>query len=162
MITAIRLTLVRPFFGVGPNNFAVAVHQESIEERHRVPWRTTHNTLLQVSSETGVPGLILYLATLIAAYKRIRWLRKAARYHPELEAVGSMAFVVEASLIVFMVASLFASFAYSLYFPTLTILAEFLPRLAREEYPVLRQHAVFSVASMPPARRAAASRTLPA
>ena len=58
---SLALTMQHPFFGVGPGEFAVAVYEDSKKENKHAPWLGTHNSYTQVSSECGIPALLLYL-----------------------------------------------------------------------------------------------------
>jgi O-antigen ligase len=61
LATSVALTLTNPIFGLGPGNFADTVVEEG--RRRGVEWAPLgpHNAYTQISSETGVPGLILFL-----------------------------------------------------------------------------------------------------
>ena len=58
---AIELTLRHPLFGVGPLMFEDAVDEYVRNaEGRRSTWQVSHNSYLQISSETGIPGFLLY------------------------------------------------------------------------------------------------------
>jgi O-antigen ligase len=59
--TGIALTLENPVIGVGPGNFGPTV--VDIGRSQGFDWvpLNTHNAYTQISSETGIPGFILYL-----------------------------------------------------------------------------------------------------
>ena len=62
LIQSIHMTFEHPLFGVGPGVFSYA----SWDERHAATgqggWaQVTHNTYTQISSETGIPGFILFV-----------------------------------------------------------------------------------------------------
>jgi O-antigen ligase len=59
--TSLAVTLGSPLFGVGPGNFAFFVAEEG--RSRGVEWApmNTHNAYTQVSSETGIPGLLLFV-----------------------------------------------------------------------------------------------------
>lgn len=71
LMKAVIITAENPIVGVGINNFGAASH-------HR--WNTgsgrsylgCHNTYLEYSAELGLPGILLYLALLYAAWKTLR------------------------------------------------------------------------------------------
>ena len=70
LVQSVILTAENPIFGVGMNNFAAAAHDRfnnSDEE-----WVGCHDTFLQISSELGIPGLLLYVFLLRAAWKTVR------------------------------------------------------------------------------------------
>jgi O-antigen ligase len=64
LATGIALTLDNPIFGVGPGNFAATVVEEGRSQG--VEWAALgpHNTYTQISSETGIPGILLFLLLL--------------------------------------------------------------------------------------------------
>ena len=66
------VTMTRPVTGVGMGQFPdyedFLARQEG---RRKGSWVGTHNTYTQISSETGIPGLLLFVAVLFVAYRRI-------------------------------------------------------------------------------------------
>ena len=63
--TGIALTLENPVFGVGPGNFGPTVVE--IGKSQGFDWvpLNTHNAYTQISSETGIPGFLLYLVLIV-------------------------------------------------------------------------------------------------
>jgi len=59
--TSLAVTLSNPFFGVGPGNFPLVVVEQGRAAGLEWAPMTTHNAYTQVSSETGIPGSILFL-----------------------------------------------------------------------------------------------------
>ena len=57
-----EVTKEHPFFGVGPGNFDQVSGQ----------WHTTHNSLTLMSSEGGVPAIILYVLILWRGFTNLR------------------------------------------------------------------------------------------
>jgi putative inorganic carbon (HCO3(-)) transporter len=90
LYSGLKLTARHPIFGVGPGNFPTAHWSEALAEGTRVGWNVTHNTYLQLSSETGIPGLLLFVAFLFNAFRATRRVIKngAANGHPELARAG--------------------------------------------------------------------------
>jgi O-antigen ligase len=105
---SLKTTALHPLFGVGPGNFQVV----SAEEMSGT-WHTSHDTFLQLSSEAGVPALILYLMILWSALSNLRVVK---RYREHASEQKLWAGALNASLLAFIVASVFASEAYQ-YFP---------------------------------------------
>jgi O-antigen ligase len=60
-VTALVMTLNNPLFGLGPGNFARAVVDEGRLRGEEYAPLATHNAYTQISSETGVPGAVLFL-----------------------------------------------------------------------------------------------------
>lgn len=67
---SIAVTLRRPIFGVGVGNFPVYVNGMNKEEgRLKEAWHGTHNTYTQLSSETGIPGLAIFIGILVVSWR---------------------------------------------------------------------------------------------
>lgn len=72
LMTSIKLTFEHPVFGVGPGNFPTAAYDESKEGGHaRNEWLATHNSYTEISSETGFPGLILFLGIIASGFRSL-------------------------------------------------------------------------------------------
>jgi O-antigen ligase len=114
----LRLTARHPLFGVGPGNFAVARWSESEVEGKRVGWSVSHNTYLQLSSEIGIPGALLFIAFLYRAFQATRRVVKngAANGYPDL---ARAAYHLWLSLVALCVAAFFLSLGY---FPAFYVL----------------------------------------
>ena len=121
--SSIAMTLRHPFFGVGPGNFQPASAAEAKDRGEPIFWRETHNTYTQVSSETGIPGFLLYISILFLSLRSTVRLYKQSRLRPDLPGVAGMAFCLLASLLSFCAGALFGSSAYELYVPALAGLA---------------------------------------
>lgn len=115
---SIEMTFEHPVFGVGPGNFATAENRLAQGEGRRGAWLQTHNSYTQVSSECGIPALLMFASAIVWS------LRRAWRYHSRLvnlemgpQAIGFLAVLL--SLLSFAVNICFASLAYTFYVPTL-------------------------------------------
>ena len=71
LLASIALTLEHPLFGVGPGNFPTAVYEANTAAGIHTEWLVTHNSYTEISSETGFPGLILFLGILITSFKSL-------------------------------------------------------------------------------------------
>jgi O-antigen ligase len=100
---SIDITVKHPLFGVGPGNFQVMSGS----------WHETHNSYTQMSSEGGVPALILYVMVLWCGFKNLRATQRLVRRTSKF---CLLAQALYASLAGFVVGSLFASVAYQ-FFP---------------------------------------------
>jgi probable O-glycosylation ligase (exosortase A-associated) len=122
--------LDNPLFGVGPSNFQRAEGTLSpFAERQQfgvgVRWSAAHNTFVQAGAELGIPGLLLFVAMIVAA---LRMLARAARARsPDTQALAQ---ALLASLIGFVVGAFFLSLAYSDMLYTLVALAAGLTKIA--------------------------------
>ena len=109
-LISLEQTVRNPLLGVGIGMFSVAAANSLKEEGKRGLYMQTHNTFTQVSSETGIPGLLLYAAALWHAISSVRFVRKnGARVNPDLV---RMAICLHASWILFLGTGMFASVAY--------------------------------------------------
>ena len=63
------MTAKHPIFGVGPDQFQGAEAADASENGVRGAWHFTHNTYTQISSEMGIPGLLLFCAALFGSYR---------------------------------------------------------------------------------------------
>jgi O-antigen ligase len=109
---SLDLTIHNPIFGVGPGMFAVAGADAAKEEGQRAAWLQTHNLYTQVSSETGIPGFIIYLFTLIVGFRNIGYAKKrAGHFNPEL---SDMASWLRVSYLAFLFTGFFSSTAFHL------------------------------------------------
>lgn len=97
------VTAEHPLLGVGPGNF----------ESYTGTWQVTHNAYTQMSSEGGIPALILYVLILWRAFKNLGMLRRRVADQTEQVLITG---ALRASLVGFIVGSFFASVAYN-YFP---------------------------------------------
>jgi O-antigen ligase len=119
---SVELTFKNPIFGVGPGMFTVASAEESNRRGERASWRETHNSFTQISSETGLLGLVLYLAVIGVTVSSLRrTMRTAKRAQPGTEAseLGQIATVLLYSLVSMLITGAFSSSAYLPYFPLL-------------------------------------------
>lgn len=116
---SILVTLRHPLFGVGIGNFLLRSNRGL----------ATHNAYTQVSAELGIAALVFYVMFIIIPIKRLRAIerdtladRKKSRFH-------YLAIGMQASLIGYMVCSLFASVAFLWYVYYLVALSVCLGRL---------------------------------
>ncbi len=112
-------TLQHPIFGVGPGQIAnyEGGHEKTFGSHGA--WRNAHNTFLQVSSECGIPGLLLFVAGLVSTYLRLRATRRRARRAPAYADIRAAVYYVMTGMVGFCVAITFVNFAYLFYAPAL-------------------------------------------
>lgn len=113
---SVLVTLQNPVFGVGPGNFQTASVRLSSATGEAGMWRESHNTFTQVSSETGIPGALLFTAALACCLWGVYRVHKRSRRRPETKSVAQMANGLLLSLVGFFTTALFTSIAYELYF----------------------------------------------
>jgi O-antigen ligase len=115
---SLKLTMQHPIFGLGPGVFVVGESQLAEAEGQKAAWHVSHNSYTQVSSEMGIPGLLLYLAALWCTFRNVFWFRSRSGIDPtgRASAVGLALFL---SLIGLCVSLTFSSSAYLFYLPML-------------------------------------------
>ena len=102
---SIWVTLRYPLFGVGLGNF----HYKSVQEL------VTHNAFTQVSSEMGIPALIIYIMFMVYPLRQLRKIEAETEGRPEKRKFYAWSIGIQAAIIGYMVASFFASVAYQWY-----------------------------------------------
>jgi O-antigen ligase len=116
---SLGLTLKHPVVGVGPGQFRVAAAAQSKDEGVRALWLETHNTYTQISSETGIVGLLLYLSmiffSLVPVWKDLRLARRTGNRLPQHEYARAL-LICSAGLLT---NCIFTSVAYQYYWPLL-------------------------------------------
>jgi O-antigen ligase len=76
LLKSIQMTVENPLFGVGPGNFPVAMFSEAKRNSGNYAWLVTHNSYTQISSETGIPGLVFLLMIISYAFVELNRIRK--------------------------------------------------------------------------------------
>lgn len=100
---SVEVTKEHPLFGVGLGNFAQLSGS----------WHVAHNAFTQMSSEAGIPALILYLLILWSGFKNIRVAKRFANSPRETTLLAN---ALHASLAGYLVGSWFLSVSLS-FFP---------------------------------------------
>ena len=119
LIDSIILTLKHPLFGVGPGQFQSAEAAYTHTQGKRALWLETHNAYTQVSSETGIPGLLIFGAAVWTCLVGLARFRKIARKNPRLQAMYGIVNPLWLGFLAFAVTSFFSSVAYQVYFSLL-------------------------------------------
>lgn len=154
LLRSLELTARNPLFGVGPGVFQVAATDLSRASGERSMWLETHNTYTQVSSETGIPGALLYLGMVISCFRAILKLEKAARKDKQLEETLLLSRTMLFALTGFAVTSFFSSVAYKFMFPMVLGMAVALVRAGNFRLQALRRAtATAEVSPTPPVTR---------
>ncbi len=106
---AAHITSVKPFTGIGPRNFPDQFRR--FPHPFELPRMKVHNTYLEFSSSSGIPGLLVYLALVAAAFAAARKVEKDAllRDDPRVRWHMMTARAMQASMAAFMVSSAFGS-----------------------------------------------------
>ena len=119
---SIHLTLTHPIFGVGPGQF------QNITQT----WFVTHNAYTQLSSETGFPGLILFLLILRQAFRNLKEIAKTDRFRGDPEA-QTFASVLRAAFVGYLVSAFFAAYGYELFIYALVAFTGVLYRACQDQ-----------------------------
>jgi O-antigen ligase len=117
---SVEITAKHPLFGIGPGNFPIVSGS----------WHVTHNSYTQMSSEGGIPALILYVAILWCGFKNLQRIRKFSAGNPQVKLLAG---ALRASLAGFAVGSIFASYAYQFFPYFLVAYTTVLLRIAKEQ-----------------------------
>jgi O-antigen ligase len=124
---SIHYTLEHPVFGLGLGNFQVAsgtwLNQPSA-------WVGTHNTFTEVSSEAGIPALMMFVGLLLITVRNMRRVRRIPATSPQRMELNLMARATLASLLSFAFGALFVHLAYEYYFFYQVAIAAAVRRLA--------------------------------
>lgn len=110
---AARIISEHPIAGVGFNAYKPAHLRYSASpefDQHIHDLWDTHSLYLNVTAETGIPGLLLYLAYLVAVILPADRVRR--RIKPQLPDAARQLLFLEAGAIGFMTACVFGSLAY--------------------------------------------------
>jgi len=123
LLDSITVSLQHPIMGVGPGNFPVAQNTLALARGEETgDWHLTHNTYTQLSSESGIPGLLLFLAAIVLCLRCISRTLKLP-VPPDSSAmrdIRAIALTLRVSLAAFLSCAIFASLAYM---PVVTILS---------------------------------------
>jgi hypothetical protein len=134
LLAGIRHTLTHPVFGVGPGQLPTYEGNQKSQPNGRGIWLQAHNTLLQVSSEMGLPALGFFVAAYIASFRLLSSAHWKARARRDCNDIQAALFCAMLSLTGFGVATMFLSFAYYFYFPAMGALAMVLSLAAEREF----------------------------
>lgn len=127
---SITTTIRHPLFGVGPGNFMVEQEHLALARGEQYGlWRVTHNSYTELSSETGIPGLVIYLMFLYQCWRVLKLVLR--RKHLSKE-VKLMAHVLQASLLVMLTVAATDSAAYDTNLPILAGMITALSFIARD------------------------------
>ena len=128
-------TWTHPLFGVGPDQFAVAVNGDAAKAGKQVPWLGTHNTYTQVSSECGIPALIFYCIVIVLCFTGNYRLYKQSRDRAPLKEIAGLSLCLLTGVLVYAVSTFFFHIAYSSTLPMLAGFTVALNFAARARFP---------------------------
>ena len=158
LIDSIKITAMHPLFGVGAGQFAEQAWSKRKERGLPSVYNVTHNTFTQISSELGVPGLLIFLGLLISAFRAIRSvirLRSSPLYRlpPRVLDTADALFL---ALVVLSVCACFLSLAFGALFYVMSAVVAVFYRAVQDALPSWR------LAPVPVSPAPATLRKLPA
>jgi len=112
LMRSVNYTIEHPLFGLGLGMFDVA---NGNDLNRPDAWMGTHNTYTQLSSEAGLPALLLYLALLYTVLRNMKRVMALTNNDPQSIEVNLMARATIVSLLSFILGALFAHKAYDYY-----------------------------------------------
>jgi len=107
-----RMALDHPVFGVGLNGYN-AMYPRYNETGEFEGNRSVHSSWFGVLSETGFPGLAIFVSLIGYSLWLCARTQRLARRHPELEHLGKYANALEGAILVFCVGGSFVIFHYN-------------------------------------------------
>ena len=108
LLRGLELTAEHPFLGVGPGEFMDADAREAGEEGRKGMWHYTHNSYVELSSETGIVGCVLFVIALLGAYRGLSPVRNR---NPHAR-VRRAALLTQIAVLVTAIGATFLSIAY--------------------------------------------------
>jgi O-antigen ligase len=108
LIRSLELTATHPLFGVGPGEFQDAEAKDAAAHGQRGLWHFSHNSFTELSSECGIPGLVLYA---MAFWRAFRGLSPVRDRFPRAT-VRRAALLVQIAVVMTSVGAFFLSIAY--------------------------------------------------
>ncbi|HMK22854.1 MAG TPA: O-antigen ligase family protein, partial [Terriglobales bacterium] len=101
---SLRFMAKHPIFGIGPGTFPAVTGE----------WRVVHNTYTELGAEAGIPALLLFVALLITAGRRVRGVHKLPGYAAD-PSIRLWSSALWAGLAGYSAGALFASTEYTLF-----------------------------------------------
>jgi len=134
---SIEITLEHPLLGVGPGEFMDDEAAEDMAVGKRGMWHYTHNAYTELSSETGIPGMVIFLIAFWRSYKGLTPFRNR---FPSLQ-VRRAALGIQIAVLVAAIGAFFLSIAYSgILYAVMGISAAF-QLAAAKQYKLLKAQA---------------------
>jgi O-antigen ligase len=134
LIDSLIITMRHPLLGVGPGNFTVE-QNELAKSRGEAKgsWHVTHNTYTELSSEMGVPGLVIFLALLLNVFRVLNSILRTRYPGENWQNLRQLARSLRAAFIVVVPVIFFGSFGYSSEVPILAGLTTALGFMAQKQ-----------------------------
>ena len=113
---SLEFTVEHPVFGVGPDQFANYEGKQRVEAGLIGNWHATHCAWTQVSSETGVPGLLLFAGGLFSAFAML-WRTSGRAQRGGFQEIRNVTLCFLTGVAGYLGAITFLSNAYGYYLP---------------------------------------------
>lgn len=136
LLKSLEFTIYHPLLGVGPGAFQMAEQADAIANNRRPNFHVTHNSYTEVSSECGIPALLLYVGAIFSALGATSRVSKMAVRPGDKDAedIRQGGLYLQLSLVTLMVGMFFLSMAYTGLIFIICGLAMALERAAKAEY----------------------------
>lgn len=112
LMRSLLVTVQRPIFGLGIDNFEGYSGSVTGDSQQ---FQGTHNTFTQISAETGIPALIMFLVLLSTGISRMRRVSRGFEGRPEFAQEKRLADATMVSIISFIVGGCFAHLGFDYY-----------------------------------------------
>jgi O-antigen ligase len=116
---SLTLTALHPLFGVGPGMFAASAADRAKEQGKRAAWLLTHNSYTEISSESGIPGFLLFVCIIVSNWFLVRSVYVRANLEARFAGIRNTAFCMMVSFLGFCISIFFSSISYRYYLPSL-------------------------------------------
>jgi O-antigen ligase len=133
----IELTFLHPIAGVGMGDFIPASADLAVSKGEKPMWIASHNSYVQISSETGFTGFFLLFGIFVTCYIRLIRLGRAAR-RLGLQEIRAMSLCALLALTALSIHFFFDAIAWDYYLPMIAGLSMALvfsaqPQIAKAE-----------------------------
>jgi O-antigen ligase len=125
---SIEVTIDRPVFGAGVGQFMHAASELGSRVTH-----VSHNMYTQISSETGIPGFLMYMGAIALCIRSTGKLLKLTSHAKGLIDIYQAVITVRVAFIIFLAVSFFGNSAYEVPIMILLGLAQALDKTVRQE-----------------------------
>ncbi len=114
LINSLLITMRNPIFGVGAGNFVHYAEAEARKRGSRTGGQPTHNTYTEISSEAGLPALILFSGAIVFTFRRMSLFLKTKlpAASKDLPDMAHAVRYLRMSLVSSLVCCFFLSYAY--------------------------------------------------
>jgi len=116
---SVRMTFRHPVVGVGPGEFAAAEFSHMTNNGQWTTWLGTHNSYTEVSSESGLPGFLFYVATMVLCIRMNYRMYKYCLRNTALREHTGMSLCMLLATVLYAVSTCFFHIGYSSFLPVI-------------------------------------------